>query len=565
MILGSGCLNDDDDSNGLVLLEPFSIQALLDEWPVLADGISPGEFARSFAESLIKDRLKDRLPRRSEMREYRVQDPGSQGQLSDDEYSARLVLATALLTSLYHELEVIRPQAIRRWGDDIVSLEPGPQRLVELRTLRVEPLLHLLNELKVFGHQAVRKLLGDIERGIVLDKQIKRSNVQILTECAWHSLVDKSAEYPGWSDLLMFLSQKQGEFSSQDRGRPRPSFANPWQVPELIEERYLETSEQSWQERQSGTPSARIQFYDSVARMLRAQSVLRTNTVEVLRPPVVSAFVTSFDLELEMALVSADVPEFIVALPINLYRGPDNEVASFRWIGARIKRSEVHSLEDLRRPSAWMVLSNMWWSDDASYANVPFVVRLTGCPMFHLPRLSDVESPGDLVIDRKAFFRLSDGPTGETLELGHAVLLDEYAAMQQHSTDAFYFVSGGEAGSTLYYGLPKQLTGVPDAGTHARFWMVMGVQMGDSSVRYRVASRFGPDTRTVERRRPERAGVVVTSRIDVAERDLLDWYGFDIVLDHCGLYRGDFDHYVRHLESPDQRTRFNAECPLAMG
>ncbi len=561
MVLGSGCLSEHDGPIRMAL-QPSSIHELLKDRDALADGIFPSDLAKSYAQSL----LEDRIPGGAELLPGEPGGFGSQPPSSDDHYGAKLVLATALLTSLYHEVEVIKPQALRRWGNDFVTLGAGPQRMRELRTLRVEPLFALLAELKDLGHDAVRRLLEQIGTQLAKER-IERWNIQVLTECAWYTLIEGSAEYPGWSDLLVFLSRQQEVFSSQDQGRPRPSFGNPRHVPRLIEARYIETSEQSWQARHLKKPSPRADFYDSVANVLCAQSTLRKATPAAARLPVVSAFVTSFDLELEMALVSTSVPEFIVALPVNVYRGPENEVASICWIGANIKPSEVHSLEDLRRPSNWMMLSNMLWSESSSYLNVPFVVRLTGCPLFQLPAFSKHEGPGALVINPLTFFGSRTAPAVETLELGHAVLLDEFAAMQQHNSDAFFYVPGGEGQSTRYYGLPRQLTGVQNPW-HARFWMVAGVQMGDSSVRYSVASRFGARALDalalgLERKRPDRAGLVIASRMDGAARDLLDWYGFDIVEDSCWHYRGDLDHYVRHLHFPDVRTQFDEECRLA--
>jgi hypothetical protein len=88
--------------------------------------------------------------------------------------------------------------------------------------------------------------------------------------------------------------------------------------------------------------------------------------------------------------------------------------------------------------------------------------------------------------------------------------------------------------------------------------MMMGVQVSDSSIRYRFASQMTVPTNIDGEAvkagpAPTRAGLVVNWRTDDTVRDLLGWYNFDVVTDRCEKFRRDLQHYLRHLQTDDYR------------
>jgi hypothetical protein len=138
----------------------------------------------------------------------------------------------------------------------------------------------------------------------------------------------------------------------------------------------------------------------------------------------------------------------------------------------------------------------------------------------------------------------------------------------QHTSVEWATADHRETKFVRRYGIPEDITGVEqNKRSYSRFWMILGVQMGDSGVRYRVTSQVASPissmAQTDTSRRPRRAGVVVNQRLDVSEQDLLYWYGFDLVVAApCQQFGIDLDHYVRHLNHPDARTYPATECPL---
>jgi hypothetical protein len=149
------------------------------------------------------------------------------------------------------------------------------------------------------------------------------------------------------------------------------------------------------------------------------------------------------------------------------------------------------------------------------------------------------------------------------LDIQHALLLDEYAAMQQTAAEFFNYRPDQATQNEVRYGLPIEITGV-DARFFARFWTVMGVQVGDSGVRYRLTSQMMSPTMGSGPLRmvPDRSGVVINRRMNSAVRDLLYWYGFDVVKARSEDFLADLDHYVKHLQGPQRRSRWEDPCPI---
>jgi hypothetical protein len=342
----------------------------------------------------------------------------------------------------------------------------------------------------------------------------------------------------------------------------------------------MAVTEKSWHTvRADSEPSGRDDFYRSAATLLIEQARYRRREPRASKPPLASAFVTSFDLELEMALLSApDAEPFVVAMPVNLLVGYPGHGRPRRaltcWLGCTVypdhKLDPQAQLSRLLRPDEWFLMSDPRFAVRA-HADMPLVVRLNGCPLIEWPKnwLEDEKfrpvRQAILELFAKGGFDY-DEEAGLPLELSHAVLIDEYVSMQQAAVELFVSTKSGEVDDKVRYGLPEPITGVPN-DTFARFWMVLGVQVGDSSVRYRFATQVASpallDPRSGDPVDPEHSGVVVNWRTDAMVRDLLAWYGFDVILGDCQAHRQDLDHYIRHLQEPSKRASPNQRCPLS--
>ena len=151
------------------------------------------------------------------------------------------------------------------------------------------------------------------------------------------------------------------------------------------------------------------------------------------------------------------------------------------------------------------------------------------------------------------------------LRMAHVALLDEYSAMQ-HAASEFLVYQPDRSNERVRQGLPAALFGTRSSA-FARFWMMMGVQVSDSTIRYRFASQMtvptSIDGESVKKAPvPSRAGVVVNWRTDDTVRDLLGWYNFHVVTDRCENFQVDLQHYLRHLQSTTHRPAARKRCEL---
>jgi hypothetical protein len=589
MVLGSGCPEARDiSSHQTVDGFPELVRALLADRANLPDGTRPADLAGDFARSLVEDRLG--VPEEAADPDGSLTPASARdGAKAVDVITADVLLATALLTRFYHQVKGISAEAMSRSGEDVATLDTETQMADELRSFVLKPLRGLLDSLirvsanvRDMDHsRMLNSLVLEVRQELFLSAglpTLRSIHVQLMTELSWFFLTYGTTVYPGWSDLLFDLSMREDP-SPIRNGRPRPQIVDITQTPDAIMDRIVEVTQRSWETLEQVQPSERDTFYDSAASVLREQAQYRLRVRKTERPPVASCFVTSFDIELEMALWSGGTDPFVVALPVNIlvgYEGDTRRTASTCWVGCVVRpdHSLTHSeqLARLRSPEEWFVLSDSRYKSE-QYSTLPTVVRLNGCPLIGLPPLVDEHLQWSelclnllKLLDVDPPEMLAEEQHQLPLKLQHAVLIDEYAAMQQAAIEFFGFSANGEVNNEKRYGLPTAITGVP-RDTFARFWMVMGVQMGDSGVRHRFATQMAsPELRArsvVDPVAPEHSGVVVNRRIDAAVRDLLFWYGFDVVEDHCQKYRKDLDHYVAHLRQPDQRSTSSTKCPIS--
>lgn len=579
LVLGSGCLDERSMSDRATVSAHLSaIAACLADEPLLADGSSPAELAATFAASLLLDRLgSDDEPAQTE-----PDAPSAAEEVPTiDGRTARFLLLTALLTRFFHEAKALQNDALPRWGDDPAHLPAGNQLSLEVAHATLDPALRLLETLKAEtrdrqagdrpDERALAQLLEDLSVSLGR-RELSVTNLRVTTECAWYVLVRDVLPYPGWSDLLLWLSLRQKPPITSSAGRPRPTYTKVSEASDPIQKRYLEATRRSWRRRLERPGDDALTFHDEAARVLRGQAALRKGNPISYALPVASAFVTTFDLELEMALLGQPDPRpFVIAMPVYLRTvsidddddGPQEGV-SMRWLGCLVEsRTDpdggspaFEDLAALMQPKKWFVLSGYSgfgkWGDD--YADHPVIVRLTGCPLIDLPGIDDeeFEEARGALLDR--------AEPGQVFEIEPALLLDEYAAMMQTAVESFL-----DHQDDVRLGLPRWISGVPggENARYARFWLVTGVQMADTSIRQRLVGQLSsPALTTAPPRRPaDRAGLVVNRReLDPMEAHLLGWHGFDVAKASCLALSAQLADYAGHLERlaprPEPRPRF---------
>jgi hypothetical protein len=256
---------------------------------------------------------------------------------------------------------------------------------------------------------------------------------------------------------------------------------------------------------------------------------------------------------------------------------PTAHLASVCWLGCVIRPdhglSRAEQLSRLRTPpeSDWFVISGET-NYELSYGNYPVIVRMCGSPLMSTPRLWTEDGEwNDLCHRLVSHFRIQlpdDQPdvNEPELRLAHVALLDEYSAMQHAASEFYVYQPGSDSSDRVRRGLPAAITGTRSSA-FARFWMMMGVQVSDSSIRYRFASQMtvpasidGEASKSTHV--PRRAGLVVNWRSDDTARDLLGWYNFDVVTDRCENFQGDLQHYLRHLQSEARKPAARKTCEL---
>jgi hypothetical protein len=585
-VLGTGCLEAGRDLGGTSIRQaPARVEQLLAEMPPLPDGSSPALIARAFTASLIADRLglAGVTPANSTAKS------AAEGSADVSLYTARLVLFAALLTRLYHLASAAVPDALSRAGRDQVRLDGSRAGSAELRTEALEPAQALLAELfdsqveseGVSADQAMTDALRTVRFSLdATSPKLKLVDVQLITELAWYSLTHGTTVYPGWSDLLLHLSTRRSPVL-MDRLPPRPFLDDIDAARSLVADRYDEVTRRSWRQLVDSDQSERERFYATVAAMLREQARLRATspTSSPQQPPIASAFVTSFDLELEMALWRAGTDPYVIAVPVYLLQevgDPPAHLASVCWLGCMIRPDHdldtEEQLERLREPAQddWFVL-NGEDNYELKYGNYPVVARLSGSPLMAVPALWHEDGQwNDLcrVILKQYNQDVPEEPAtahDPELRLVHVAMLDEYSAMQ-HAAVEFFTYGGGDQPEWRRTGLPVALS-MSRSPCFARFWMMLGVQISDSSIRYRFASQLAAPENMESRppgkiRYPKRAGLVVNWRTDDTVRELLGWYNFDVVVDRCESFQGDLQHYVRHLQIAPRRGKAREACLL---
>lgn len=630
IVIGSGCLDGgiafSADSLGAEVGAGVE-EALRDVLPTGA-GLPADELAepaRRFTVDLVRGRM-GVAAESSQDRDAADGEPGKR--LEVDPTAIRLLVLASLLTRFFHRVRSSGYVASARWDDDTAVLA-GEDRDVFYEI--VEPSLALLNflveDLPEHGPaeenenvvEAVCTLLETIRDGLVAtQRSLKVDHLRIITEVAWYFLslsegVSVYPVYPGWTELLLRLMLREGMQVKTSSGRPRPRHTQIVELPDAVVELLEPMTKKSWADEGDGV-NERRRLYGAAADVLCAQAdqLDRQRRLFEARPgapslppsasrlPPAAALVTSFDLELDMALWRArgDKP-FSVVVPVHVLRDEHStREAEFCWLMGTVlpgpHGSAEETLRSLRHPSDWRLLTPQTGTEVLRAQ--PTVIHLSGCPLFALP---DVAADRNVdLVEELADVGIVIDP-GEA-ELAHAVTVDEYLALRQSEAELFWTSNDDAGGSNRNRALHPSFT--KDGGENRRFWMALGVPMADPAVRNRVASQItlrwirdsahrsrvpaageeflGPDpsaevapngngagregVREAHSYRADVDGVAVNRYMSDDEVGLLNWLGLDIVEARCADFTEDLRHHARHLVSEDhKRVKLDRPCRLS--
>lgn len=529
------------------------------------DGLSASELCDSFLDSLIEDRIGRAI---ESDHNASLANPTESDPRPVDGDTARIALLTALLTRAYHLAKAWPPEAVGRWGSDRARLRDG-ERPASEPDLLVAEISHLLgvildepgtHESMVPVFERVRQDLNDHH------PTVRLSRVRTLTEFVWYLLSRQRPPYPGWTDLLFELSLDQ-ELSPEDGpGLPRPSFANLSMPGDPVRTVYAKVTERAWDFLMHEPTDGTGTIHQAVASLLTKQAALRTDPDSGGHLPVASAFVTTFDLELEMALLARG-QEFVVVFPVHVHTANHMDEAHPRWLACRVvpdRHEETrYQLRKLRQPEAEHLFLVLEDEDDPfenrGLASLPIVVRLSGCPLIDLPdpRPGEPSDRGTVLFEqiRDSLQTADNDPISS---ISHAVLLDEYTATHPTTPES------QSTGSSLPPVFSARTENIP------RFWLVLGVQIRDTAVRQRLTSQIA--LASIEARAktwpaPKSEGLFVNRSLEPVHRDLLFWWGFDVVNSDCEAFRSEIEHLTLHVCDPYRDVRrLRAEtCRLAAG
>jgi hypothetical protein len=527
------------------------------------------ELAAGFASSLVAQRLA--LP------SWSIEVPPHADGDGPSEVAA-LLHATAWVTKAFHRLRAQGMPVLGGPHEGPAILEAGRSGGAEVRASFIEPAIEAIGEatavcnrtLAAFdGDDADRELLVSAVRLLEQTEADLRPaaaaidpvRVRSLTEYTWRRVSEPIA--PGWSDLLWDLFMATTAWPPKDGLRgPRPLAAMLDRAGEGVARRFAESAGDE-------------HLYRAVAGVLQAQSRLYDSLTGSAKVPPPSAFVTTFGLELERALIEAGQP-FVMVLPLNVTIG---KARALVWVGCRIDPGAAASLELIRTPApdAWFLLHEGPGFHQRPQWRSPAVVRLTGSPLVTLPPVVELQSLIDEIAELMVSTRELKSKKGarqlDKVRFSHALLLDEYVALDQsagllHPSRRLHDASESDVSRRL----PPELTASDEEKRVYRFWMMLGVQMGDPAVRHSIAVQLGKaGARQPGKagRSPLRNGFAVQSRVSGEAEDLLRQIGLDVVQGEAGLFVQDLEHYRRHVltvvEDREARRVATGQQPARLG
>lgn len=566
-----------------------------------------------------------------------------------------LIEATAALTECYFTAKARMLHSVSRSSTETLRLDAADGSLRDRADLELGDLADKLAEQPTDDTwllDVVRDMRTSLGRGL---GEIPLAGLVALTEITWGVMTGSLtlySSYPEWSEFLVRLSMDKGRSRLIRQGPPRPAPRSAVDAAGLVVGALEGLTRQSanWHGgAQPADEASRVSAYSAYADLLCELAAYRASRLPsapkglslpasstgatslqvaplsdaakakgetwsdaslsagrtASAPPPASAFVTTFDLELEFAVAQRHPNQaFVVAVPVNLIDNAegmnDQRLASTMWLGCVIQPDPGRALYDriVNPPhDAWFAFgaelqgNRQGVDGDPGGADpesrlirralpagvprlgaLPIIVRLAGSPLMRLPELQDpngvISDLGEVLLehallDSKVDRGLSaDGtrtmttPTwnrgGEVvdIQLVHATLLDEHNAVR---------LSLPEVVKDQKWGLPHDLT-TPASGAFWRYWILLGVELSDPVIRYRVVSQIlgaGLINQTAEARRPKHTGLALNRKpLNARAIDILLWCGFDIVgdVEAPASITPELSHYLAHLRDENARN-----------
>lgn len=576
-----------------------------------------GSIAQSFAEAMCRGRTHDTIS------------PARGPQFTPSDEAGTLMIITALLTRLFHGALMSAPSPSSRWWTkEHAELSGSTSIEVYLRESVLPPLLDLLEAVTASSSDD-GSTNSDIARQALLQKifdglrgrppVLGVEDLRLITEMTWLKLLENTSIYPGWSELLLQLLVNYSEVASSAPAGRRPKVVQLEELGKEVSSLLARPTNRSWSSRLNGCgPNERDSFYSAIARLLHAQAkvfallhspstlsleeddahpdvearylrsvairgrigtdtkrkrVFEGRSLPSVTIPHPVAFVTSFDLEIEMALWAIGLP-FRVVLPVLCTSSRRSIEADLVWLVATIDPTmeavdpSIEQDNDELKGHPLLSCSHDWRIAQAIFrpeegGDLPVIVRLSGSPLMTLP---------DLIGDLREDFRGLGYEGEEKVKPYHALTIDEYTSLRQSENELF-FAAREEA-----RGLPSCLAGGTDS--NERVWIGLGVQIDDPAIRARMFSQLSAGSlqhRTQVHARMEEwdrahgetdssrnneshsdeaiwnervavRGLAVNKRIDEDEATALYWLGFQFALDlNCSSLTEDIEHCTEHI------------------
>lgn len=551
--------------------------------------------------------------------------------LTYPKWQLRLFHAAATLNATYFFTKAVHAAPVNRWEDEPVTLSvPGGARA------RKDDYLHKRwdqaeEAVRKLGRQVPRSTSDWIKGSAISNlcsriqerlgcEQIGADDLLALTEVAWYFLAQQlvageseagasGAEgYLTWTDLLIPVGFQQEE---RRPARNRPSLTSPVRARNTIRRELQGTSGRRakvYADLDSGELNdPRLEAYKLYSDILWAEAVIheKSETSPALPTPPVdpfagddelvavsgrpgsgsrnsppaAAFVTTFDVELELAMRTYH-PEtpLLVVLPMTLLHSQSQPSrASTLWMGYLIEAGHTPDpdelLQSIIQPDAdkWFLFltegKGDWSTTNERVEEVrgraATIIRLTGSPMVEFPLIGSRTTPeasreilklAALInehlneigrIEAELSVQAIDVPEFDPKDyqerLLPATVLEEHHALQ-----------------LSFPGLEDARRGLPLAYTdwapngYWRFWAILGVQASNEAIRYRLIAQLTGGRRSIapSATQPKRSGVAINSgRLSSRAIDLLEWSEFDVVTEatNTETTSAALRHYLRHL------------------
>lgn len=438
-------------------------------------------------------------------------------------------------------------------------------------------------------------ILDDIRDG----KLILR-HLNALNSISWGLIADRlSRSYPRWDDLEALVA-------AQTRGDGVKELG---QAADWIRGRFENPTKESMARglEQPTVPT----LHSKLAQVLNEQATFSRENPK-LGCPVPSAFILTFDLEAELALIREEGKPFRIGLPVYfVVENPKrqlklalltwmacsvdpeafiNQYGKARiegrkelvWKGLTEELTEWHPLKsEVMARQARRAAEGQTTAADENERAVDQDERATavllhpnGCPLLALPQL-DTEGGGltplgvELVtkfmrqlsdssigaMDPAAFSAKGDSGSGEDASL--CTLVEGFSVHLRHALvlgdyDAIH-ETVAEIESSDSIGYPHEYS----KGTRyrPRYWMGLGINLSDPALRHRIASGF-------DRMGAPLSGIVVSREHSDTERDLLAWLGLRPVDGNPEEFMDDLEVYRRHIDTESPFPPPGQACQL---